>query len=89
MALGAPAQTVLRSVVGQGLVLTALGLAVGLGGAWALSRALASLLYGVSATDPLTFGGTALLLGLVALAATWFPARRASRVDPVEALRAE
>jgi len=89
MALGAPAQTVLRSVVGQGLVLTALGLAVGLAGAWALSRALASLLYGVSATDPLTFGGTALLLGLVALAATWVPARRASRVDPVEALRAE
>jgi predicted lysophospholipase L1 biosynthesis ABC-type transport system permease subunit len=89
MALGAPAQTVLRSVLSQAMVLTGVGLAVGLGGAWALSRAMASLLYGVTATDPVTFGGTALLLGLVALAATWIPARRASRVDPVEALRAE
>jgi predicted permease len=89
MALGAPAQTVLRSVLSQAMVLTGVGLAAGLGGAWALSRAMASLLYGVTATDPVTFGGTALLLGLVALAATWIPARRASRVDPVEALRAE
>jgi len=89
MALGAPAQTVLRSVLGQARVLTGVGLAVGLVGAFALSRALASMLYGVSATDPVTFGGTALLLGLVALVATWVPARRASRVDPVEALRAE
>ena len=76
-------------MVRDGLKLTGVGLAVGLGGAWALSRAMASLLYGVTATDPVTFGGTALLLGLVALAATWIPARRASRVDPVEALRAE
>jgi predicted permease len=89
MALGAPGSTVLRAVMGQGMVLTGLGLGVGLVGAWALSRALASMLYGVSATDPLTFAGTALLLGLVALTATWLPARRASRVDPVEALRAE
>jgi len=89
MALGAPAQTVLRSVLGQAMVLTGVGLAVGLVGAWALSRALASMLYGVSATDPVTFGGTALLLALVALVATWVPARRASRVDPVEALRME
>lgn len=89
MALGAPAPRVLRSVLGQGMVLTGLGIAAGLGGAWALSRALASLLYGVTPTDPLTFGGTALVLGLVAMVATWVPARRASRVDPVEALRAE
>jgi len=89
MALGAPAKVVLRSVVGQGMILTGVGMAVGLVGAWALSRALASLLYGVTTTDPLTFGGTALLLGLVALMATWVPARRASRVDPVEALRME
>jgi predicted permease len=89
MALGAPAQTVLRSVLSQAMVLTGIGLVVGLVGAWALSRAMASLLYGVAATDPVTFGGTALLLGLVALVATWVPARRASRVDPVEALRAE
>jgi predicted permease len=89
MALGAPADLVLRSVMGQGMTLAGIGLAVGLLGAWGLSRVLASLLYGVSATDPLTFGGTAVLLGVVALTATWVPARRAARVDPVEALRSE
>jgi predicted permease len=89
MALGAPAEAVLRSIVGQGMALTGIGMLVGLFGAWGLSRALASLLYGVTATDPLTFLGTAVLLGVVALAATWIPARRASRVDPVEALRSE
>jgi predicted permease len=89
MALGAPGEVVLKSVVGQGMKLTAVGVVLGLVGAWAMSRALGSLLYGVAATDPLTFGGTAALLALVALAATWFPARRASRVDPVEALRSE
>ncbi|MFC1661338.1 FtsX-like permease family protein, partial [Gemmatimonadota bacterium] len=89
MALGAPAEQVLRAVVGQGMTLTGIGVGVGLLGAWGLSRALASLLYGVTATDPVTFGGTALLLGVVALAATWIPARRAARVDPVEALRSE
>jgi ABC-type antimicrobial peptide transport system permease subunit len=71
------------------MILTGLGVAVGLLGAWGLSRALASMLYGVTSTDPLTFVGTALLLTLVALTATWVPARRASRVDPVEALRSE
>lgn len=89
MALGAPASVVLRSVVGQGMTLTGIGVVVGLFGAWGLSRALSSLLYGVSATDPLTFAGTALLLGVVALLAIWIPARRAARVDPVEALRWE
>jgi predicted permease len=89
MALGAPAEVVLKSVVGQGMALTGIGMLVGLFGAWGLSRALASLLYGVTATDPLTFLGTAIVLGVVALTATWIPARRASRVDPVEALRAE
>jgi len=89
MALGAPAGTVLRSVVTQGMKLTGIGVAVGLLGAWGLSRALASLLYGVSPTDPLTFGGTALLLCVIALLATWIPARRAASIDPVEALRAE
>ena len=89
MALGAPATTVLRSVVTDGLRLTGMGIALGLAGAWAVSRALGSLLYGVKATDPLTFVGTAALLTAVATLATWIPARRASRVDPVEALRAE
>jgi len=89
IALGAPAATVLRSVVGQGLRLTGLGVAIGLLGAFGLSRVLASLLYGVTATDPTTFTGTALVLVGVATLATWLPARRASRVDPVEALKAE
>ena len=89
MALGAQAQTVLRGVVGEGLRLTGLGVAAGLVGAWAMSRVLASLLFGVTATDPMTFGATALLLTAVATLASWIPARRASRVDPVEGLRAE
>jgi putative ABC transport system permease protein len=89
MALGAPADVVLRSVVGQGMALTGVGLVIGLLGAWGLSKALASLLYGVTTTDPLTFLGTAALLGAVALLATWIPARRAARIDPVEALRSE
>ncbi len=89
MALGAPGEVVLRSVVGQGMKLAGIGLAVGLLGAWGLSRAMASMLFGVTTTDPLTFGGTGALLALVALAAVWIPARRASRVDPVEALRSE
>ena len=89
MALGAARGTVLRGVVGQGMTLTGIGIVVGLLGGWGLSRVLASLLYGVTATDPLTFVGTAGLLAIVALLATWIPARRASRVDPAEALRSE
>ena len=89
MALGAPAATVLRGVVADGLRLTAWGVGLGLLGAWAMSSALESILFGVSATDPVTFAGTALLLTLVATLATWLPARKASRIDPVEALRAE
>ena len=89
MALGAARGTVLRGVVGQGMTLTGIGIVVGLLGGWGLSRVLASLLYGVTATDPLTFVGTAGLLAIVALLATWIPARRASRVDPAKALRSE
>lgn len=89
MALGAPASTVLRQVMSEGLGLTVVGIVVGLVGAWGMSRALTSLLYGVSATDPITFAATPLLLALVAVLATWLPARRAARVDPVEALRSE
>ena len=89
MALGAPAKLVLREVVGQGMALTGVGIALGLLGAWGVSRVLSSLLFGVSATDPLTYLGTALGLAMVALLASWIPARRASRIDPVEALRSE
>jgi ABC-type antimicrobial peptide transport system permease subunit len=71
------------------MALVGVGMAVGILGAWILSRVLSSLLFGVAATDPVTFGGTALLLGVTALVATWIPARRAARVDPVEALRSE
>ncbi len=89
MALGAPAASVLKSILGQGLRLTGLGVLLGLLASWGVSRALASLLYGVTATDPMTLAGTSGLLILVATLATWIPARRASKVDPVEALRSE
>ena len=89
MALGAERAAVLRLIVGAGARLTALGILLGMGAAFALSRLMASLLFGVSATDPLTYATLAVLLGGVALAACWAPARRAVRVDPAVALRAE
>jgi putative ABC transport system permease protein len=89
MALGAASPDVLRLVLRQGMRLVAVGLLIGLFGAWALSRVLAGQLYGISARDPLTYAAVATLLGAVAFAATWLPARRATRVDPMVSLRSE
>ena len=89
MALGAQQGQVLEMVVRQGLRLAAIGVAIGLCGAFALTRVMASLLYGVSATDPLTFVSIAALLVGVALLASFLPARRATRVDPMIALRGD
>jgi putative ABC transport system permease protein len=88
MALGAPAGGVLGLVAGQALGIVLVGLGVGLAGALALTRVLASTLWGVSATDPLTFAGAGTVLFLAALCACLVPARRAIRVDPTVALRA-
>lgn len=89
MALGAGAGRVLRLVVGRGSVLAVMGLALGTLGALALTRVLASLLYGVSATDPLAFVGSIAVLGVAAVLASYIPARRAMRVNPMVALRAD
>jgi putative ABC transport system permease protein len=89
MALGAGEVDVLRLVVGQGLTLAVIGMALGVAGALVLTRFLASMLYGVRPTDPLTYGGVCLLLTAVAVLASYIPARRAAKVDPMEALRYE
>jgi predicted permease len=89
VALGARSSQVLRLVLGQGMALTLLGMVVGLAAAFATTRLMGSLLFEVSATDPPTFVAISLLLAAVALLACYLPARRASRIDPMVALRAE
>ncbi len=89
IAIGSQAGDILRMTIGEGLALSLTGLALGLVGAWWLGRAASSLLFGVTATDPLTFIAVSLLLTTVATAACYFPARRATAVDPIVALRAE
>jgi ABC-type antimicrobial peptide transport system permease subunit len=89
IALGATPRGILLLVVRHGATMGVLGVALGVAGAWLLAPFMRSLLFGVEATDPLTFGGIALLLTLVALSASVLPARRAARIDPVVSLRAE
>jgi putative ABC transport system permease protein len=89
MAMGAQRRDVVRLVVGQGLLLTAVGVALGAAGAFGLTRLMTGLLYGVTATDPATFGVVALVLSAAALLACYLPARRAAKVDPMVALRYE
>ena len=89
MALGAEQQRVLRGVLRQGLVLALVGIGIGLTGALALQRLLKGMLYGVSGSDPLTLVGVSLLMAVAAAGAVLVPARRATRVHPMEALRSD
>jgi hypothetical protein len=89
IALGAQRSGVLRLIVGEGARLAMLGVAIGIAAAFAITRLLTSLLFGVSATDPMTYGGVAVLLSVVALLASYIPARRAMCLDPNTALRDE
>ncbi len=89
MALGAGGSDVSRMVLRQGMILAGSGVVIGLIVAMGLTRLMSSLLYGVEATDPVTFGVVAAVLSAVALLASYLPALRASRTDPVEALRFE
>ena len=87
MALGAARGEVVRLIVGQGIKIAAVGVAFGLVAAFAATRVMQSLLYDVAPSDPLTFVAIVTLIGVAAVMASWIPARRAARVDPVETLR--
>ena len=89
MALGAAQSSIFRLVVGQAMTLVGISIAIGIVGAFAATRLLSSLLFGVSVWDPLTFGSIVVLIAAVAFLAAWLPARRAARVNPIIALRAE
>ncbi len=89
IALGAPVRRVMGMVIREGMALALVGVAIGLALSAGLARLMEGLLFGVSPVDPVTFGGVALILVVVALAASWLPARRAARIDPTTALRAE
>jgi len=89
MALGAQARDVLRMILGYGAKLAAIGVGIGALSAFGLTRLMTSQLFGITATDPVTFATVALLLVLIALAACYLPARRATKVDPMVALRYE
>ena len=89
MALGAKQSDVLRQILGESMKMTLIGIFIGLLAALGLTRLMANLLFGVSATDPLTFVGVGAILAIVAMAACYVPARRAMRVDPIVALRYE
>jgi putative ABC transport system permease protein len=89
IALGATGHQILRLFLRQGLIVVAVGIGCGLLGATAAARALASLVFGVTARDPTTLGAVAALLAIVTLVASYMPARSATRVDPSEALRSE
>jgi putative ABC transport system permease protein len=89
MALGAHRADILKMVLGQGTVLTGIGILIGLGLATAVSRLLGGLLYGIKPIDPFSFVVVPLVLAVAALVASWLPARRATRIDPMMALRYE
>ena len=89
VALGAHPRIVLAMIIKQGMVLVVIGAGIGLVGSLAMGRLLSNMLFGVSSSDPITFAGVALFLSLAALLSTYIPARRATEVDPVTALRVE
>jgi len=89
MALGAPASNIRNMVIRQGMLLAGVGLVIGIGGAFWLTKFLTGFLFGVKAWDPTAFVLTPIFLYAVALVAVWFPARKATRIDPISALRFE